>query len=202
METIADSEKWIGTMRSELGHQVITVKKLGNAFTESYIQLIRHDQVARLSIFKSRIMEEVENIRRMESASQFGSTKGALLGGGVVFSIGSLIAAAKGRKDAFDIGARMAVSVLSRKVPFGKVFITIGRKGFPEDVKVISVSRLARESNRSESEVKASLKDKGYLLITPEQFAELLDQVKQAVLDGSVCLPLARSEVMNQITRR
>jgi len=37
--------------------------------------------------------------------------------------------------------------------------------------------------------------------VTPEQFAELLDKVEQAVLDGSVCLPLTRSEVMKQLTR-
>ena len=186
METIAYFNKCIEKMSWELEQQINAVKSLAVTFDTGNVQLIRHAQIVRLHTFKSMIMEEVENIKQMESASQFGSTKGTLLGGGVVFILGGLVAAAKGRKDAFDIGARMAVSVLNRKVPFGKVFITIGREGIPEDVKVISVSRLARESSRSESEVKASLKDKGYLLITPEQFAELLDQVEQAVLDGSV----------------
>lgn len=61
---------------------------------------------------------------------------------------------------------------------------------------------LARESSRSELEIKAGLKNKGYLLTTSEQFAELLDKMERAVLDGSVCLPLARSEVIKQLTRR
>ena len=46
-------------------------------------------------------------------------------------------------------------------------------------------------SSRSASDIKTSLKDNGYLLITPEQFAELLDKMEQAVMDGSLCLLIA-----------
>ena len=202
METVADFEKWIKIMRSELGQQVITVRRLAVTFTENNKQLIRHDQVVRLRILNSRIMEEVENVKRIESASQISSTKGALLGSGTVFTFGSLFMAAKGRKDAFETGARLAGSVLSRKIPFGTVLITIGREGIPEDVKVVSISHLARESSRSESEVIANFRNNGYLSMTPETFTHLLDKVERGILDGSVCLPLARSKVMKQLTRR
>lgn len=201
METIADFEKWIGTIRSEIGQQVISLKKLAVAFTEGNIQLIRHDQVARLRILKSRITKEVEDIKQMESAAQSSANTGALLGAGVMFAIGSLFVAATRHKDAYKAGAKLATSILSKEVPFGTIFIAIGKKGIPEDVKAVSVSRLARESRRSESETKAGLKDKGYTLITPEQFDQLIDKVEQAVLDGSVCLPLARSEVMKQLIK-
>lgn len=63
----------------------------------------------------------------------------------------------------------------------------------------ISVSRLARESNSSESEIKAGLKHDGYLLMTPEQFAELLDKVEQAVLNGSSSLPINIDKLNKQI---
>ena len=125
-----------------------------------------------------------------------------MLGAGAVFTFGSLFMAATRHKNAFEAGARLAALVLSRKVPFDTILIVIGKEGIPKDVKAISISRLARESNRSESEIKAGLKNKGYLLTTSEQFAELLDKMERAVLDGSVCLPLARSEVMKQLTRR
>lgn len=202
METIADSEKWIGEMRSELRQQQIAARRLAVTFIESNMRLIQHDQVARLGVLKSRINKEVEEFERMESATQIGHIKGTLLNSGLTFVFGSLSMKAIGRKDSLKIGAQMAGSVLSKTIPFGNVLISIGKEGIPEDVRVIPVSHLARESNRSESEVKASSKNKGYLLITPEQFAELLDHVEQAVLDGSVCLPLARSEVMKRITRR
>jgi len=123
METIADFIQLIEVMRSELGQQVTAVKRLAVAFAESDIQLIRHDQVARLRILKSRILGEVENIKRIESAAQIGSTQGAMLGSAAAFTLGSLFVAAQGRKDALKIGARMASSVLSRKVPFGTVLM-------------------------------------------------------------------------------
>ncbi len=77
METTVDFIPWIGTMRSELGYQVIAIKKLADAFTESDIQLIRHDQVARLRMLLLRVMNEVEDIKQMESAAQYRTNKGA-----------------------------------------------------------------------------------------------------------------------------
>ena len=146
-------------------------------------------------------MEEVENLKQIESAAQMGATKGAFWGGVAAFTLGSLFAAAKGRQDAYNIGVRMAGSVLNRKVPFSTVLINIDGQVIPKGVKVVSISRLARESNMSESEVETSLKHNGYLLMTPEVFTKVLEKVASGILDGSVCLPLARSEVMKQLTR-
>ena len=199
MGTIADFEKWIGMMRSELGQQVIALEKLSVAFVENDIQLIRHDQVARLRILKARIMREVEDIERMETTAQRGANTQALLGGAAVLTLGSIFSAAKGRKDALNIGARMAGSVLSRKVPFGTVLIAVGKGGLPDDSKIIPLSRLARESNRSESEVETSLKYGGYLLMTPDTFAKVLDKVECGILDGSVSLPIDIDEFSKQV---
>jgi len=199
METIADFIQLIIVMRSELEQQVVALKKLAVIFAEGNVQLIRHGQVTRLRILESRIMGEVENIKRMESAAQMGSTKGALLGGGVAFIIGSLFMAARGRKDAAHVGARMASSVLNRKVPFGTVLMVIGKEGIPEDVKVVSISRLARESSRSESEVVANFKNNGYLSMTPETLTHVLDKVERGILDGSLSLPINIDELTKHI---
>jgi hypothetical protein len=131
-------------------------------------------------------MEEVENLKRIESAAQMGATKGAFWCGAAAFTIGSLFAAAKGRQDAYNIGAQIASSVLSREVPFGTVLIIIDGQGISKGVKVVSISRLARESSMSESEVETSLKHDGYLLVTPEVFAKVLEKVDCEILDGSV----------------
>ena len=189
METIADFKNWIETIRYELDQQVIAIKELANAFTESDIQLIRHDQVSRLRPLLLRIKKEVEDTKQMESAAQYRANNRALLGAGAKFIFDSLVVAAIRHQDAFKAGVRGAASVLSREVPFDTILVAIGEKGIPEDVKAISVSHRTRESSSSESEIKASMKDNGYLLITPEQFTELLDKVEQAELDGSVCLP-------------
>ena len=201
MENIADFEEWIREMRSELGQQVDIAKRLAVAFAETDTQLVRHDQVSQLEILRSRISSEVENIERMESASQTGYAKGTLLNSGLTFALGSLSMKAIGRKDSLEIGAQMARSTLSRKAPFGTVLIGIGKEGIPEDVKVIPVSRLARESKNSESDVVASLKRNGYLMMTPQVFTQALDRVEREILDGSLSLPIKISKMTKRITR-
>ncbi|MFC1982449.1 hypothetical protein ACFLV5_01480 [Chloroflexota bacterium] len=201
MESIADFIQLVEEMRSELRRHVITIQGLPVSFDESYLQIIRHDQAARLRILKSRIMGEVENIKLMELAAQTGYAKGTLLSSGMGFVIGGLLATTTGHKDVAQVGVEMASSLLSRKPPFDNVVIVIGKKGIPEGVEVVSVSRIARESNRNESEVKVSFKDNGHILITPDQFFRFLDKVEHAVHDGSMCLPIAGGEVMKQLTR-
>jgi len=201
MEGITDFEQWIREMRSELGQQQDTARQLAATFVESNMQLIRHDQVARLEVLKYRINKEVEGIEQVESAAQTGYTKGALLDSGLTFVLGSLVMNAMGCKDSLKIAAQMAGSALSRKVPFGTVLIGIGKKGIPEDVRVIPVSRLARESKRSETDIEANLKRNGYLMMALEVFIQALDRVEREILDGSLSLPIKISKITKQITR-
>ncbi len=201
MEGIADFEKWVGEMRSELVQQVGTARRLAVTFVESNMRLIRHDQVSRLEILKSRINKEVEGVEQMESAAQIGHTKGTLLNSGLTFALGSLFMNAIGHKDSLKIGAQMAGSALSRKVPFGTVLIGIGKEGIPEDVRVIPVSRLARESKRSETDIEANLKRDGYLLMAPEMFTRALDRVEREILNGTLSLPIKINKLTKRITR-
>jgi len=189
METIASFEELIEIMSCELGQQVAAIKQLVVAFAESNIQLIRRDQVTRLRILKSRIMREVKDIERIESAAQSGSIKGVWFESGVNLVIGSLLAASSGR-DPLDTGMGMVESVLSKKVPYGTILIAIHEKGLPDDLKIVPVSRFARESNKTESEVETDWKHDGSLLMSPEKFAELLDKVEHGILDGSYSLPV------------
>lgn len=201
METIADFILWIETIRSELGQQVIAAKKLAVAFNERDIQLIRYDQIVRLEVLKSRINKEVEGVEQMESAAQIGHTKGTLLNSGLTFALGSLFMNTIGHKDSLKIGVQMAGSVLSKTVPFGRVLIGIGKGGLPEDLKIINVSRFARESNKTEPEVETSWKHNGYLLMTLQVFTQALDRVDRAILDESLSLPIKISEITKLITR-
>ena len=191
METIASFEELIQTMRSELGEQRIATQELAVAIEESERQIVRRDQVTRLRILRSRIMREVKDIERMELAAQYSATKRALFGGApAAFTFGSLLADAIGLKNAPQFGVKLMLSTLARENPFGTVLIAVGRGGLPEDLKIIPLSLWARDSKRKELEVKDSLKYEGYLLMTPRQFAELLDKVESGILDGSYSLPV------------
>ncbi|MBA7513922.1 hypothetical protein ES705_05940 [subsurface metagenome] len=70
-----------------------------------------------------------------------------------------------------------------------------------DDVTVIPVSRLDRESNRSESDVVASLKRNGYLMMALEIFTQTLDRIKYGILNGSLSLPIKISEITKQINK-
>ena len=191
METIADFGKRIQAMRSKLGEQTIAIQKLAVAIAESERQIGQRDQVTRLRILKSRILWEVENIRQMESAAQSSNNNITMFGRApAAFIFGSIFTAATRHKDAYKTGVKLAESVLSKKVPYGTILIAIHEKGLPDDLKIVPVSRFARESNKTESEVETDWKHDGSLLMTPEQFAELLDKVESGILDGSYSLPV------------
>jgi len=134
---------------------------------------------------------KVEDIERTESAAQYRATiKTLRIDAPAAFTLNSLLAYAIGIKDAPQFGLKSMLSTLAREKPFGTVLIAVGKRGLPEDLKIIPLSLWARDSNRKESEVEDSLKSDGYLLMTPEQFAELLDKVESGILDGSYSLPV------------
>ncbi|MFC1861252.1 hypothetical protein ACFLYL_03125 [Chloroflexota bacterium] len=186
-------------MSLEVERQTVAVSELAVSFADGAQRQVRHEQASFLHSLKSRIMWKVENILRMELAAQTGSTKGALLGGAVALVFGSLFAAARGHKDVYKTGVELAILALNKDIPFGTVLIAIGKEGLPEDLRIIPVSRFARESKRTDLEVEASWKHDGYLLVTPEQFAELLDKVEREILNGSASLPMAVVEASKRI---
>ena len=191
METIASFEELIQAIRLELRGQAVAVKELAVAIAESEKQIDRRDQISRLGILKSRVIREIKDIERMELAAQSSDNNITLFGRApAAFTFYILLANAIGLKNAPQFGLKSMLSTLVREKPFGTVLIAVGKGDLPDDLTVIPVSRLARESNRNESEVEDSLKSDGYLLMTPEQFAELLDKVKCGILDGSYFLPI------------
>jgi len=166
METITDFEKRIKAMRLEVAGQNEAIDELATSFNYNKQQLVQHDQIACLQTLRARILKEVEGTRRMESAAQTGSAQGSMICGLAAFATGGLLAAMNNRKDALLKGVKAANSVMSKKIPFGSVFVAIGKEGLPENVEVAPISRLARESNKSELDVRANLQANGYLLMT------------------------------------
>ena len=86
-------------------------------------------------------------------------------------------------------------SVSTEKLPFGNVLVGIGPKGLPEGVEVISISQLARESKRTESEVISQLRENGYLLLSEEAFSRLIDRLIIDVKEGRLLLPISREKL-------
>ncbi len=190
METINDFEIRIKEMRLEIVDQNEAVDELATSIQHNKQQLDQHDQIACLQTLRARILKEVENTRCMELTAQRGSYKSNIFYGLTAFVAGGLFAARNNRNDALLKGVEAANSVISKKSPFGSVFIAIGKEGLPKDVEVVPISRLARESHKSELDVRVSLQAKGYLIITPEAFMQVLDKAERGIHRGTISLPM------------
>lgn len=190
METMTDFEKQIKAMRLEIADQNEAVDELAISVNHNKQQIVQYDQIACLQTLRARILKEVEDTKRMESAAQTGSYQGKMLYGLAAFAFSGLFAAMNHRNDALLKGVEAANSAMSKKVPFGSVFVAIGKKGLPKDVEVVPISRLARESNKSELDVRVSLQANGDLLVTPEAFVKILDKAESEIHGGTISLPM------------
>ena len=86
----------------------------------------------------------------------------------------------------------------SKERSFGTVLICIGLMGLPDDVRVVCISKLARESNRQESEVIKEMQEPGCLLFDEKVFSLLIDRLIDDVRDGRLRLPISR-ETLSQV---
>ena len=69
--------------------------------------------------------------------------------------------------------------------------VYIGSRGLPDDVQVVSISELARESNRQEYVVIRELREEGCLLYNEADFSLLIDRVVSDIREGRLCLPVS-----------
>ena len=196
METGITIDEWLRNRVCDIKAQIGALEELNVIFHNDAERLVRHDQAEYFNSIKNRILKEVQWVQRMETASQSGRSQGAIISGIAAFGLGSLFAAMGGSKDPVYTGLNLANAVLSEEIPFGTVLIAIVKKGIPEDLKVISLSRLARESNTSEETIKTALKERGYLLMKPEEFDIVLDKLISNILDGSVSLPINNKDLL------
>jgi len=188
-------------LRREVTRQKVALERLALVIAHCARTLLHHDQAACLRNLKARIMKEVEEVRGLENSASIGSNQGKLAGSLVAFVLGSSFAAAAGQKSPVSAGARLFKSALARNRPFGAVLIAVGREGLPQDVKVVPLSRLARESNTPESEVSTTFQNRGYLLMKPETFVEVLCNLERKVLDGSMSLPVDIEPIASELKK-
>jgi len=91
----------------------------------------------------------------------------------------------------YHLGCRITEALtIGKRRPFGTVLVSIGPKGLPDDVQVVSISELARQSNRQESEVISELREHGHLLFSEEAFSRLIDRLTSDVQEGRLLLPV------------
>ena len=199
MGTASEFSRRLKELQCQLRRQTAAVEELGGVLDQCANSVLRRDQAVRLQALLTRTMREVEDAQMTEVVASNKFNERRLTRGVLSFAVGTLFAAIAGERDPLSRGARSIQPVLGQKATFGTVLVAVGKDGLPDDVKVVSVSRFARDSKRSESEISDVLRERGYLLIAPQIFAALVDKLESRVLDGSVSLPVSIGNLAGEL---
>ena len=201
MDTAGEFNRRLKELQCQLRRQTTAVEELGGVLDQCATNVLRRDQAFSLDNLSARIMREVEDAQITEVVASNKFNERQLTRGVLSFAAGALFAAIAGQRDPLSRGARLIQPVLDQKAPFGTVLVAVGKQGLPDDVAVVPLSRLARESKKGEQEIRDILQESGCLLVEPEAYALFMDNLKRRVLDGSVSLPVSVEQTASELER-
>ena len=188
MESITKGSDRLEGLHGRIKRQAAVVGELVEALAGREAELRCRDEAANIRRLKARVLSEVEEIRTMEATAARGHGAVSAIAGLGSLAIGSVVSAASGRRRPQQIGASVASRMLDRRMPFGSVMVVVGQEWIPEEVKAVSISRLARESGSSESAVMAGLRASGNRLMTLDVLEKVLDKRERELLNGSTAV--------------
>jgi len=156
-------------------------------FDQEETRLKRKAEVTRLKLLRSTILQQAERERSTEISASIGYNQGRL----IAQSVGLLITALSKNNKVQSVARSLLEESASEKRAFGTILIRIDKKGLPDGVDVVHISRLGRESNLSETEVINRLKKDRSLLLSEENFPRLIDKLIEGILEGCLTLPVS-----------
>jgi uncharacterized coiled-coil protein SlyX len=199
MESRDEFGRKLAEMKCQLERQKTVVEELGQVVASHAQSVIRYDHTVILETLKARIMQEVNNAHAREDLASNEFNNGQIIGGSVGFLASIIFTPKDSRIDPLERGANAFFSAINKKVPFHTVLVAIGKNGLPDDVTVVSISALARNSHKFELEIMGNFAKDGYLLLDSRQFTGLINNLKSKVLDGSALLPLNVEKVTSYL---
>ncbi len=155
----------------------------------------RKDEASRLMELHSSISQQLDRAKSLESAASYSHSRAKLITSLVGLGMGVAIKMTSEDKRAQAFSDHLLRNLGGKQRPFGMVFVCIGPKGLPDDVEVVSVSGLARESNREESEVINELRRRGCLLLSEQAFSLLIDKLVKGIQEGRLLLPISAEKL-------
>ena len=173
---------------------VSAAESLTILFDQEETRLKRKAEVTRLKLLHSAILRQSERERSTEISASMGYKQGRL----IAQSAGLLITALSKNNKIQSVARSLLEESASEKRAFGTILIRIDKKGLPDGVGVVCISRLGRDSNKSDPEVINRLKQDGYLLLKEENFSRLIDKLIEGILEGCLALPVS-TQTLSQI---
>lgn len=174
------------------------VESLASLFEQENSRSIRKDQVDRLKILQSSILEKVKRVKAEETSSSLAYNRAPAVGSWTGLFM-ELITMNSEHRTMQAISRQLLSGSGEKKPPFGTTLICIGSRGIPDDVDVVNISRLARNSNEDEWQTKNKLVREGYLLFTTEGFTPFIDKFTDGILKGEISLPVSIQRVRDML---
>lgn len=169
---------------------------LNALFAEEGIRLTSEDEASRLRAMYDAIVQQLQQLRQIEVSASCGHNQANL----ILSLIEATVTAIVSRGNRLSAVADCLLSgPTTRRQPFGLVVVCIGPGGLPDDVRVVSISQLARQSGRSQPEVMNKLGGDGNLLFSEAAFSALISRLVGDVREGKVRLPVCK-ETLAEIT--
>jgi hypothetical protein len=166
---------------------------LNALFEGEETRLKREDEASSLKALYRTIVEQLDRMKYSESFAFYGDTK-ANLALSITGLAAKIIVAKTKNQEALDV-VNNIFNTEGHKKPFGLVMVRIGPKGLPDDARAVSISQLARESNRLEHQITNKLQEDGHLLFSQEVFSLLIDRLVGDVREGKLHLPVSRDRL-------
>jgi len=194
METVKSSHNHLENLQSQANKLTEAGLALNTLFAAEESRLNRENEASSLRTVHRTIVEQLEREEYSESYASYGDSRINLAFSLAGLAAKAIVAVTTKSQQARDIVGD-TFDTITRKKPFGTVMVCIGPKGLPDDARVISISQLARESNRPQTEVMSKLQDDGYLLFSKEAFSLLIESLIGAVRGGKLDLPASRDKL-------
>ena len=191
MEGMTPSHTFPKNLRCQARHLTSVVLSLINLFAKEALRLSRKDEASRLEGLCSSIRQQLYCVKSGEDAASYGNSQASLLISLGGLAVSGAIKMVSKDKQLSAVSDHLLKNLAGKQRPFGMVLVCIGPKGLPDGVEVVSISRLARESDRQECDVINELQQRGYLLFSEETFSLLIDRLINGVLEGRLLLPIS-----------
>jgi hypothetical protein len=195
MERLKSFHSHLENLHSKAKNLTVTTAALANLFVDEASRLNRLDEASRLRTLYLSVKRELDWTKSHESAASCGYSQASLIASLGKLTLGGIIKIASRNEQLSAFADYLLKNPTDKERPFGLVMVCIGPRGLPDDARVISISELARETNRPQSEIINKLQQGGYLLFNEKAFSLLIDRLISNVREGRLCLPISREKV-------
>jgi hypothetical protein len=156
--------------------------------------LNRENEALKLEALNSAITQELNRVKLSEDSMSREHSQTNFVLSATNLAVGA-IKAASGNLNRKDVAAYLLSNQAVEQVTFGNALICVGPNGLPDDVRVVCISKLARDKRRHESRIVGDLRQHGCLLFREEEFSLLISRVTDGIKEGRLNLPIPKDKL-------